>query len=242
MVLNWNWAAAEREFKRAIELNLNDSRAHVYYAHYLAAMGRSDESVAEVKRSLELDPISAFAVDFGEWALYLDRRFDLALEESRRTSEIAPEFPWVYFDLGQIYDATGRHREAIEEYIKAQEVFGLSPSRLTELQTAYRQSGEKGYWRKSLEFCQEASRVQRQFASPSGYGFCDYFKDLYRALFQVRLGEFDAAFQSLEAAYGKRETELIYLNVDLQWDGVRSDPRFQALLRRIGLDNFPARQ
>ena len=237
MILNWNWAGAEREFKRAIDLNPNYSPAHVWYAHYLAAMGRSDESVAEAKRSLELDPFSVFTMDFSEWAFYLTRHYDLATKQSQKTSELAPEFPWSHYDFGQIYEGTGRHREAIEEYNKAQEVFGLSQNRLAELRKAYQNSGEKGYWRKTLEFCQEASKQRRKFGTVSGYGWCDYVKDLYLALLHVRLGEFDAAFQSLETAYKKHETELIYLNIDPQWDGVRSDPRFQSLLHRIGLKN-----
>ena len=237
MTLNWNWAGAEREFKRAIELNPSYTPAHVWYAHYLAAMGRSDESVAEAKRSLELDPFSQFTLDFSAWAFYLGRHYDLALEQSHRMSEFAPELPWAHYDIGQIYDWTGRGREAIEEYTKAQEVFGLSPNRLADLRTAYQNSGEKGYWRKTLEFCQEASKQRRKSATASGYGFCDYIQDLHVALLYVRLGEFDAAFQSMEAAYTKHDSELIYLNVDPQWDAVRSEPRFQSLLRRIGLKN-----
>ena len=237
MALNWNWASAERDLKRAIELNPSYTPAHVWYAHYLAAMGRSDESVAEAKRALELDPFSQFTLDFSAWAFYLGRRYDLALEQSHRMSEFAPELPWAHYDIGQIYEWTGRGREAIEEYTKAQEVFGLSPNRLAELRTAYQRSGEKGYWRKTLEFCQEASKQPRKFATASGYGFCDYIQDIHVALLHVRLGEFDAAFQSLEAAYTKHDTEIIYLNVDPQWDSVRSDPRFQSLLRRIGLKN-----
>jgi len=236
MILNWNWAGAEREFKRAIELNPSYSAAHVWYAHYLAAMGRTDESVAEAKRALQLDPFSIFTMNASDWLFYLDRHYELAEEQTQKTLELAgSETPWSHYDLGQLYDATGRHREAIEEFIKAQEAFGLSPNRLADLQTAYQQSGEKGYWQKTLEFCEEASKHPRKFATASGYGFCDYVKDLYVALFHVRLGEFDAAFRSLETAYTKHDTELIYLNVDPQWDTVRSDPRFQSLLRRIGL-------
>ena len=238
MILNWNWVGAEREFKRAIELNPSYSPAHVWYAHYLAAMGRADESVAEVNRALELDPFSEFTMDFGEWAFYLDRHYDLAIEQSRQTLELIPWMPWSHYDLGQIYDATGRHTEATEEYIKAQETLGLSPGRLAELRTAYQQSGEKAYSRKTLEFCQEASKQRRrQLGANSGYGFCDYVKDLSMAVLYFRLGELDAGFQALDSACTKHETELIHLNVDPEWDSVRSDPRFQNLLRRIGLKN-----
>jgi TolB-like protein/DNA-binding winged helix-turn-helix (wHTH) protein len=237
MILNWNWPGAEREFKRAIELNPNYTPAHVWYSHYLAAMGRSDESVAEASRALELDPFSVFTMDLTEWAFYLDRHYELALEKSQRNAELAPEYPFSHYDLGQIYEWTGRKPEAIEEYIKAQEIFGLSPNRLAELRTAYQRSGEKAFWRKTVEFCQEASKLRRKFGTPSGYGNCDYVNYLYLALFHVRLGELDAAFKSLETAYTKHEAELIYLKVDPQWDGVRSDPRFQSLLQRIGLKN-----
>ena len=238
MVLNWNWAGAEREFKRAIELNPSYAPAHVYYAHFLAAMGRSNESVSEAKRSLQVDPFSIFTMDFTDWVFYLDRQYDLATKQTQKTWELAgSEMQWSHYDLAQIYDATGRHREAIEEYIKAQEVFGMSPRRLGELRTAYQQHGEKGYWRKNLEFCGEASKERRKFAAVSGYGFCDYVKDLILASFHFHLGELDAGFQSLESAAAKHEAEIIYLNVDPQWDSVRSDPRFQALLRRIGLIN-----
>src|SRR5262249_45269881 len=150
------------------------SPADLYYAHFLAAMGRSDESAAEAKRSLELDPFSTFTMDFSQWAFYLDRDYDQATEQSKRSSELAPESPWSHYNLCGLYAGTGRSREAIEEYTMAQEIFGLSQNRLAEMRTAYQQSGEKGYWRKTSEFCQEASRLRRKFAAPSGFGFCDY--------------------------------------------------------------------
>jgi len=236
LILNWNWEGAEREFKHAIELNPSYSPAYAWYAHYLVAMGRFDESAAAAKRSLDLDPFSETTMDFGEWAFYLGRHYDLAIEQSRKSFELAPEFPWPHYILGLIYEWTGQHREAIEEYTKMQELFGLSQNRLTELRMAYRQSGEKGYWRKTLEFCQEASKGQRKFASTSGFGWCDYMRYQDVAAVQVRLGQFDAAFQSLEKAYTKHEAELIYLKIQPEWDGVRPDPRFQSLLRRIGLN------
>lgn len=225
MILDWNWTGAEREFKRAIELNPSYSVAHVYYAHYLAALGRFDESIAEARRGLELDPLSQFTKDYAEWAFYLAHRYDLSIEASRKSLELAPEFPWPHFDLGQVYEATGRTDEAIQEFTKAQELFGMSQDRLAELRTAYRRSGKKGYWRKTLELCQEASKQPRMSASISGYGHCDYAQNTDLAWMQTRLGETDAAFKSLEIAYTKREGYLIYLKVAPQWDSIRSDPR-----------------
>ncbi|MGH9746762.1 MAG: winged helix-turn-helix domain-containing tetratricopeptide repeat protein [Candidatus Acidiferrales bacterium] len=233
--LDWNWSGAEREFKRAIELNPNYSPARTWYSHYLVAMGRSDESIAEVKRSLELDPFSQFTKDFAGWAFYLGRRYDLELQQAQKSLELAPEFPWAQFDLARVYERTGRDREAVQEYIKAEQLFGMSQDRLAELRNAFHESGKKGYWRKILELCREASRNPRRFASTTGYGFCDYAENVDIAGMQVRLGDFDAAFKSLERAYASHDTELIYLDVDPYWDDIRFDPRFRELVRRVGL-------
>jgi tetratricopeptide (TPR) repeat protein len=235
LILNRNWSGAEREFKRAIELNPNNSLAHAWYAHYLAAVGRFDESTAEARRSLELDPFSRSSMDFAEWALYLARRYDLVVQQSRKSLELAPEFAWPHLDLGLVYERTGRGSEAIQEFMKAEELFGMNQDRLAELQKTYQQSGEKGYWRKILAFCREASKQPRKFAGTSASGFCEYMTNTEVAAAQVRLGEFNAAFESLERGYTKHEAELIYLKVDPYWDDLRSDPRFQDLIRRVGL-------
>jgi TolB-like protein/DNA-binding winged helix-turn-helix (wHTH) protein/tetratricopeptide (TPR) repeat protein len=235
MVLEWDWAGAESEFKRAIELNPSYAAAHVWYAHYLVAVGRSEEGVAEAKRALELDPFSQFTRDFAEWACYLARRYDLAFEQSRKSLEISPEFPWPHYDLGQAYEQTGRSDEAIQEYLKSEELFGMSQSRLAELRKAYHQSGAKGYWRKSLELCELGIRRPRKFANPSGFGHCDYMLEADAAAIQVRLGDYDAAFAYLEKAYTNRNAYILYLNTDPGWDPIRSDPRFRDLTRRMGL-------
>jgi tetratricopeptide (TPR) repeat protein len=235
LIFEWDFPGADNEFKRAIELNPNSSPAHVWYAHYLVAMGRFDESISEAKRSLELDPFSLFTMDFAEWAFYLARRYDLVLEQSRRSLELAPEFPWARYELGKVYERTSRGSEAVQEFMKAEELFGMSQDRLAELRKAYHQSGEKGYWRKILEFCQEESKHPRKFASTSGYGLGDYMQNAEVAAVQVRLGEFNAAFESLDRGYANHEFNLIYLKVNPYWDDIRSDPRFRDLVRRVGL-------
>ncbi|HET6930331.1 MAG TPA: tetratricopeptide repeat protein, partial [Candidatus Acidoferrum sp.] len=235
MVLDWDWNGAEGEFKRAIQLNPNYSPAHNWYAHYLVAMGRFDEGVAEANRALELDPFSAFTMDFAEWAYYLARRYDLAIQLSHKSMEVSPEFPWAHYDLGQVNERTGRPDEAIPEYLRAEELFGMSQDRLAELRKVYQRSGAKGYWSKNLELCEQAFRQPRKLGSVSGFGFCDYMTNTDAATIQVRLGEYDAAIAPLEKAYSNHNGNILYLNVDSLWDPIRSDPRFRDLVRRMGL-------
>jgi hypothetical protein len=111
----------------------------------------------------------------------------------------------------------------------------MSQDRLAELRRAYQQSGEKGYWRKILAFSKEVSKRSRQFSTPSGYGWLDYAQDAEVGAVQVRLGDFDAAFRLLEKGYANHGNALVYLNVDPYWDKIRPDPRFQDLVRRVGL-------
>jgi adenylate cyclase len=198
-------------------------------------MGRFDEATAEVRRSLELDPFSDFSRDFGAWAFYFARRYDLSLEQSGKSLELDPRRPWAHYNTGLVYEHTGRGGEAIQEFLKAEELFGMSPNRVAELRNVYQQSGEKGYWRNILAFSREVSKRPRQFATTSGYGWCDYMQDADVAAVHVRLGEFNAAFELLEKGYANHGYALVYLNVDPYWDNIRSDPRFRNLVQRVGL-------
>jgi len=134
-----------------------------------------------------------------------------------------------------IYERTGRGSEAIQEFMKVEERFGVSPASLTELRKTYQESGEKGYWRKYLSLCEKASSHPRKFANSSGYGWCDYMQDADVAAVQVRIGEINAAFDSLEKGFANHGSGLVYLKVDPYWDAIRSDARFRELLRRVGL-------
>ena len=235
MVLDWDWAGAEAEFKRAIELNPSYAAAHMWYAHYLVAVGRYDEAVLEAKRSLELDPFSQFTRDYAEWACFLARHYDLAIQQSRKSVELTPQSPWAHFDLAQAYEGKGQVDEAIQEYMKAEEFFGMSQERLAELRKSYQKFGAKGYWRKSLELCEQAIRQPRKSASPSGFGYCEYMQHVDAAAILVRLGNYEAAFAHLEQASKNHNAYVLYLNANTIWDPIRSDPRFRDLVRRMGL-------
>jgi len=230
-LVQMNWVSAEREFKRAIELNPSYSPAHVWYAHFLAAMGRFDESVSQVKRAQELDPFSEFTVDFGAWALYFSQKYDLAVEAEgpRKSSQ------WARYNRAMIYEAQGQIDDAVQEYLKAEELFGIRPERLVELRKSYRESGPKGYWTTILKSCREGISHPRKFASTTGYGWCDYWQDGDMASVQVRLHDYDGALESLERNFAKHGYGLIYLNIDPWFNDIRSDPRIKDLVRRVGL-------
>jgi len=234
-IYDWNWPAAETEFKRAIQLNPNSSEAHMWYAHFLLAMRRFDESGTEARRAMELDPYSEFVQDFTIWAIYMARHYDDAFARSAKSLQLFPGSPWPHYHSGLIYERTGRPRDAIQEFWKSEENFGIGPATLAEFRKTYQRSGEKAYWRQYLSTCEEAALHPRKFANPRGYGWCDYMQDADVAAVQVRLGDFNAAFNSLEKGYTNHGSGLIYLNVDPYWDPIRTDARFRDLVRRVGL-------
>jgi tetratricopeptide (TPR) repeat protein len=213
----WDWAAAEREYERTIELNLNLDRAHHSYALYLSLMGRHEQAITEAKRSRELDPLSLpINVRVGH-ILYFARRYDEAIAESRKALELDRNFPYAHGLLGQVYTAKGVSAEAIAEY---QEAIKLGGSPGIYLGAAYAQAGER----------EQAQAILKRLQTTGGYVSPGELAILYAAL-----GEREQAFASLEQAYAARDPQLQFLGVDPAYDSLRSDPRFQDLLRRVGL-------
>jgi TolB-like protein/DNA-binding winged helix-turn-helix (wHTH) protein/Flp pilus assembly protein TadD len=221
LLYDWNWSGAEKEFKHAIEVNPNYAIAHAWYAQYLWAMGRFDQSTSEAKRSLELDPFSESVSNYAAWTFYLARRYDISVQQSKRTLELNPDSPYGHYNLALAYERTGRPKEAVEEFMKEERLAGRSPTeQLTALEQAYHRSGVQGYWEKRLAFGKEA--IRKYFVS-----------NMRLAMVSVRAGQPDAAFEFLEKAFANREM-LIYLH-DPFWDDIRSDPRFQDLVHRVGI-------
>jgi len=236
-VLDWDWPAAEKEFKRGIELNPSSPEAHMWYAHFLVAMNRFDESGKEAARAIELDPYSEYVTDFSNWDFYLARRYDLALRQSEKGQALFPRIGWARYHAGLVYEQTGRGGDSIAEFMKAEELFGMSARSLAELHKAYQQSGARGYWRKYLSMCEDASAHPRKFANSEGFGWCDYLQDADLAALHVRLGETQAALDLLEKGFANHGDALVYLKVDPYWDAIRAEPRFHDLVHRVGLPN-----
>jgi TolB-like protein/Flp pilus assembly protein TadD len=226
--MEWDFAAAENDFKRAIELNPNYPTGHFWYANLLAMMGRIDESQAEMKRALELDPLSLI-INVVQAFTYLEiREIDQAIEQARKAVELDPNFVYSRFTLGLCFRAKGMFKEAVAELEKARELFGSSPSGLGDLGMAYALSGEKAQAREVLSILE-------------GYLQKGYPVNAEIASVYLGLGEKDKALEWLGKACDD-EDEIAYLRVsntfksEPGWDSLRSDPRFKLLLKKLHLE------
>ena len=223
MHYEWNFREAEKEFKRAIDLDPNYSTAHHWYAFDLAAMGRMDEAVAEVKLGRQTDPLSAIInTDMAEM-LYFARRYDEALQQARATIEMDPNFAHAHRVLERIYDEKHMFPDAIAEGERAAELAGNDTWILLELAHTYALAGKKT----------EMWDRMRRAANMSPGGVLPDTGSI--AEIAVALGEVDRAFKVMEGEYQRREGALILLNADPCFDSLKSDPRFQQLAQRIGL-------
>jgi len=223
MNYDWNWAAAEKEFKRSIELKPDYATAHEWYAiHYLTATGRFEEAVQEMKRALELEPASLVMNTFMGATLYYAGRYDEAIDQCRRTIEMDPNFAVAHWHLGLAYEQKQVLDAATEEFKKAISLSAGSPLMKAALGRAYAKSQKK---HEANEMLNELSELSKQ----------QYVSAYEVATIYVALGNNEQAFQLLEQAYGEHSFHLVYLNVSPQFKPVSSDPRFQDLVQRIGL-------
>jgi TolB-like protein/Tfp pilus assembly protein PilF len=219
---DWDWAGAENEFKRALELNPSDAEAHRTYCVYLSALGRGEEALAEIRRAQQLDPLSTITQITGGWAFHYARQYDQAIEQCRRALELNPHSDGGYDCLGTGYLAKGLYKQAIPAFERAVPLSGNEPDRTAGLARAYALAGRKAEARKMLEGLRQRSKST-------------YVPPYYLAAVYVALGENEQAFTSLEEAYRERDHYLAWLKVDEALDPLRSDPRFRNLLRRVGL-------
>ena len=217
---HWDWAAGEAEFRRAVELDPGSVDAAHHYALCLHALTRWDAALRESRRALQLDPVSP-RTKLNLLRLFLDmHRYDLAIEQFHKVIDLEPNSPGAYSQVASAYAALGREGDAIAAWLQADRLSGKSADRVSALETAARAGGTRAYWRKRLEHLQEEAK--RGHLPPFT------FAPLY-----VRLGEADKALQLLEAAYQQRVPRLAWIKAQSVWDPLRSDPRFQSLLRRM---------
>ncbi|GAC1616557.1 MAG: winged helix-turn-helix domain-containing tetratricopeptide repeat protein [Candidatus Acidiferrum sp.] len=218
----WDWAGAELEFKRAINLNPGYPTAHQWYAEYLRLMGRQEEAIQEGKRALELDPLSLIINMEAGLPYYFERRYDEAMKHFRKTVDMDPNFGLAYCEIGWVYEQQGKYHEAIAALQKAQQLDDSS-FLLSALGHAYGVAGRRTEAETVLKQLKERSR--RRNASPFSL-----------AAVLVALHDNEEALDVLEKAYAEHHWGMVWLKVGPNLNPLRTEPRFAELIRRM---NFP---
>jgi tetratricopeptide (TPR) repeat protein len=224
MHYDWDFAAAEQEYLRAIDLNPNYATAHQWYAVNLAATGRMDAALAEIRHAQELDPLSLIInADVGE-LLCLARRYEDAAAQLQSTLRMDPNFLLAHYNLVMVYQFQQKYTEAAAHAHKAMELSHGSLWAQGLLGTTYALNGQRA----------EARNVMASIRnSPNGGNEAAHGL----AIIATILGDKDAAFYWLKVGRDERSGSLILLKVTTYWDPLRSDPRFAALLHSVGLDS-----
>jgi serine/threonine-protein kinase len=221
--IEWDWEGAESEYKKAIELNPNYSTTHLWYYNHLSSLCRFDEALSEIKRAQELDPLSlVINMNIGE-VLYRMRQFDKAIDQFKKTIDLDPNYPFVLHELGWAYTMQGRLDEALEVYQKARTLLKDSPLGLSDLGYTYALAGRKD----------DAQKVLKDlFAfSKQGYSLSGDIAFVYYGL-----GNKEKTFEWLEKAYRERNVYLVYMKGEPRLDNLRSDTRFTAILKKMGME------
>lgn len=218
----YDWAGAEREFKRAIELNPNYASAYQWHAELLMWEGRFHEAETQARRAVELDPLSRIINSELARVLLFARRYDEAITIFKKNIERSPNWFGDYNYLWYAYAAKGMYAEAVDVYVKFMTFAKLAPpSEVEATQESFARSGWQGFLRHRVRYLEESSR--REYVDQTDLA------ELY-----AYLGEKDKAFTSLEKAYEMRVSGLKELKHKSSFDNLRDDPRFQDLLRRVG--------
>jgi tetratricopeptide (TPR) repeat protein len=216
----WDWAGAEQEFTRAIELNPSLARAHSAFSAYLSIMSRHDQAIAEMKRARELDPLSLrYNANIG-YAYYWARQYDQAIEQLTRTLELDQNFAPAHGLLGYAFAGKGDYTHAIAEYRESIKLRGENTSDQCYLGVALAKAGQRA----------EAEAILKQLETTKEYVSPTELAQLY-----VGLGDKEKALEALERAYMAHDLQLQYLGVEPLYDSLRTDPRFQELIRKVGL-------
>jgi eukaryotic-like serine/threonine-protein kinase len=227
---DWDFAGAEREFRHALELNPNYAIAHQWYATFLNDMGRQQEAIAEIERAIQLDPLSVNVNTAAAVIFYFARQFDRAEKQAKTALELDPNFYSAHSWLADVYQATNAYEAAFQEREKMAILTGNDAlrSRNAALRRAYSAGGPREMYREQVKQLQKvgASPFLPTVAGPAQFSL---------AIAYAHLGENDRAFEQLERRFRDRGFEMLTLKTNPDLDPLRSDPRFQDLVRRVGL-------
>jgi tetratricopeptide (TPR) repeat protein len=226
----FDFPGAEREFLKALEVNPNSPYAHLFYSNcFLMPMGRTAQAIAENKRAMEIDPLSLPINNFMGMTYMLAGDNGNAYRQFQHTIAMDPSFPLAHDYFSWLLTTMGRYEDAIKEHEKSEVLSGSTPeeaaTEATVMERAFKSGGEKGFWQKHLELQLEARKQPGAEASPS-----------VLAGAYAMAGQTDKAFEWLAKGYEEREgQELTLLKFDPAFKNLHSDPRFPAMLRKIGL-------
>jgi TolB-like protein/Flp pilus assembly protein TadD len=221
-VVEWDWAAAETELKKALQLNPGSVQAHESYSNELRHSGRREESIAEAKRAQELDPLSPMANEVVANAYVGARQFGLAIEQYQKTLQLDHNRSNTHYHLGWAYFYSGMRDKGVEEIQKSLAIDGADPSFSADLAYIYALLGDKSEAQRILGRLQRLSKTTPVAA--------EHFVFIYTGL-----GDDNEVFVWLEKAYEQHSRIMTWLKVDPRFDRLRPDPRFQELTRRVGL-------
>lgn len=219
---DWDWNAAEERFERAIQLNPNYATARHWYADYFVAMGKFNEAIKEINTALDLDPNSLVINTEVGWIHQHSRKYDVALEQLQTVIKLEPDFINAHLAIGFTCALQDMMSEAIKSFRKAEELSDGYPLSIASLGYALALSGQRNQALQLLSHLNDISQER-------------YVPALYYALIYIGLGELDRTFEWIDKALEERAGYLVYFNVDPKVDGLRSDPRFEQLIKRIGL-------
>jgi TolB-like protein/Flp pilus assembly protein TadD len=219
---DYDRAAAEKSFQRALQLNPSDARAHMWYAVALAPLGKFEQSRSQARQAKELDPLSFATANQLAFIEYLARRYDDAMRVAREILDTEPTIASSHAILGVALEAKGNHENAISEYKQAVAINPNQQYSIGRLGRLYAIMGRRD----------EAQQLLSQIEANRGTGVTS---DVYEAYIYLGLQDFDSAFRHLDLAYARHDPDLPFIAVDPIFDPVRSDPRYVAILNKIGL-------
>jgi len=225
MLYDWDWPNAEREFKSAIQLNPNYETAHSWYGMSLLVMGQQQEAAAQLQVAHQLDPVALLTNYIQGMAFYAMRQYDAAAGEARQIIDMYPHFTPIHELLGSIYEVQGRGNDAVLEWLQAETGSGTPPMDLARYRAAFNHGGMKNYWRAHVD-------AARKSVENSRYEICDVGITTL-----VLAGEMETALQCTEQRNRNQIGDEMVENLllDPRLDQLRSQPRFQTVLRRVGL-------
>jgi TolB-like protein/Tfp pilus assembly protein PilF len=222
LVYDWDWRGAERELRRALELNPGYAAAHQWQGELLMGLNQPEQATEAFRRALDLDPLS-IPCNLGlGWSYYFAHQYDLAIEQYRKTLEIAPNVPMALYGLGLSYHHKRLFKQGSVEFERALKFFEGEAAAVMLMGVAHALGGKREAALKDLAELRELSRQK-------------YVPAVYSAFIYVVLNDLDHAFECLHRACDERSSYMIFLNVQPSMEHLRADPRYQDLAKRIGL-------